>query len=191
MGNDATCTHNAIGTDRNTLAYYRAVADPDVVMKGDLAGVSDGLGSIVNIVPICIGKVSTCGNHRIRADLYMAGGVQTYAGAEQGVVTDIYAAFLFTLTPHSELHLSIPGGYHVHRATKADIRTVYLEIPRLHDRGFRTYRIEAWFDEVVYIGAFKKAVQTLGYVGAMVFTQSFLRVGDGGSLTLAYVPKDS
>ena len=79
-------------------------------------------------------------------------------GAEQGVVTYIDTAFMFVLAPHGELHLAIPSGNHMYRATEVDIRTVYLEVPRLHYRSFQTHRIEAWFDEVVYVGTFNRAV---------------------------------
>lgn len=97
-----TSADNGVVANLNPFAYRDAIAQPYIVANENWTGNTDGLGSVDQIMPVGVAYITAGGEHRVVSDGDLAGGVNSYTGANQDVIAKTNMPLMVTKLPSAK-----------------------------------------------------------------------------------------
>ena len=106
MGNNRAGSNNAILTNNNPFAQYRAIAYPGVIFQSYRDGIP-GDRAIVDVMPVRISQIHTIGQHAIIPNDDLRSAANSHTRADQTIVPDIDSSLTLIAWPYRQPHFSI------------------------------------------------------------------------------------
>jgi len=176
MSDDRTCANDTIFAYRHPLTDNGTIADPYIVVESDRRGCANHSGSVIDIMPVCIGKVTPGSEHAIIANQDLGCRVNPDARADQAVIAHDNTTACFAHLPGGQGDFAIVGSDDMKISTYFNLRAMKANVPGFHQVMPSAKAGKLRRDELFGVVPLEPKVELFYLIGAVIVNHGMIRV---------------